>query len=101
MAHSRLWLFGLYEALRTYRERAEKNSTEFTTISPVFRHLELARMPLAKHEAKGRKGLFYPLLLVRPDKGWIGWQVIDPKTGESLIVFRRQLADEFLAAMET
>jgi len=31
MAHSCLWLFGLYEALRTYRERAEKTSVEFSS----------------------------------------------------------------------
>jgi len=40
-------------------------------------------MPLAKYEAKGKKkGVFYPLVVVRPDEGWIGWRVIDPKTGE-------------------
>jgi hypothetical protein len=90
------------EALRTYRERVGSTSAEFDPISPVFRHLELTRMLLAKHEPKGKRGLaFYPLLLVQPDKGWVGWKLFDPETEEPLNVFRRHLADEFLETMET
>jgi hypothetical protein len=101
-AHSRLWLLGFYEVLRTYRQRVGRASPQFAPISAVFRHLELVRMPLAKHESKGvTNDIFYPLTLTRPDKGWVGWQVVDPKTKERLNVFRTELANEFPAAMET
>lgn len=100
LAHSRLWLLGFYEVLRTYRQRVGKEAAEFCAISAVFHHLELVRMPLAKHEPKGKSDVFYPLPLIRPDKGWVGWQVFDPKTGKRLTVIRRELADEFLTAME-
>jgi hypothetical protein len=102
LAHSRLWILGFYEVLRTYRQRVGRNSTEFGPLSEVFRHLETARMPLAKHEAKGISGtLFYPQPIMKRDVGWVGWLVFEPKTGEPLEIFRTALANEFLKAVET
>jgi hypothetical protein len=47
-AHSVLWVFGLYEVLRTIREA---EVPQFRSLAPLFRKLEILRMPLAKHEA--------------------------------------------------
>jgi hypothetical protein len=99
-SHSRLWVLGFYEVLRTYRQRVGKDSPQFSPLFEVFRHLELARMPLAKHEPKGRPGeFFYPQTILKRDVGWLGWQVVDPKTGRALEVFRTALANEFLSTV--
>jgi hypothetical protein len=98
--HSRFWLFGLYETLRTYRQRVGKDVAEFAVIRKIFDQVELARMPLAKHEAKGRKSdLHYPETLFDRESGWIGWNVIDPTENKAIPIFRTDIANQFLAAM--
>jgi hypothetical protein len=96
-AHSVLWVFGLYEILRTVRE---SGAPQFAVLEPVFRKLEVLRMPLAKHEAKNTKGTtpppHYPTGCWDVDTGQVGWQVFNPRTGSMEVLSRTPLANEFL-----
>lgn len=57
LAISRLWIFGLYETLRTYKQKVGGiNAPNFTRLQVLFRKLERLRMPLAKHESKATRG---------------------------------------------
>lgn len=102
-AHSELWILGLYEVLRTLKET---ETPRFDPLRPLFHKLELLRMPIAKHEAKRVKGqgtvVHYPTHFWNSETGHSGWNVFDPATGDSLLLFRTPLADEFLtlAAIE-
>jgi hypothetical protein len=96
-AHSVLWVFGLYEILRTVRE---SGAPQFAVLERVFRKLEVLRMPLAKHEAKNMKGTtpppHYPTGCWDVDTGRVGWQVFNPLTGSMQVLSRTPLANEFL-----
>jgi hypothetical protein len=96
-AHSVLWVFGLYEILRTVRE---SGAPQFAVLEPVFRKLEVLRMPLAKHEAKNVKRStpppHYPTGCWDVDTGQVGWQVFNPRSGSMEVLSRTPLANEFL-----
>jgi hypothetical protein len=99
-AHSVLWIFGLYEVLRTVREA---RAPQFSQLAALFQKLETLRMPLAKHEVKKHRGLVhYPTSCWDVEKGYVGWSVHDPQLGTTQAMFRTPLADEFLgiAAVE-
>ncbi len=103
VAHSRLWIFGIYETLRTFRQKAGKTDSQVIALAEFFRRVELARIPLAKHEPKGMKKndsiMEFPNTIFCRDQGWIGCNVRDPKSGEFTPLFRTELANRFLAAM--
>jgi hypothetical protein len=96
-AHSVLWVFGLYEVLRTIREA---ETPQIAPLTPLFQKLEALRMPLAKHEAKNFKGSapsHYQTSCWDIENGHVGWSVYDPRLGETQILCRTPLANEFLA----
>jgi hypothetical protein len=97
-AHSVLWVFGLYEVLRTVKEAG---APQFAVLAPLFRKLEVLRMPLAKHEAKKVRGQptpsHYPTGCQDIETGQVGWIIRDPHIGESMVLSRTSLADEFLS----
>lgn len=96
-AHSVLWVFGLYEIVRTVREAG---APQFDPLQPLFQKLEVLRMPLAKHEAKSVKGVpspsHYPTGCWDVETGQVGWHVFNPRTGAMEILARTPLANEFL-----
>lgn len=95
-AHSVLWVFGLYEILRTVRA---SRAPEFSRLLPVFQKLEALRMPLAKHEAKSHHGAapsHYPTSCWDVDSGQVGWSFYDPRLGTMRTLTRTSLSDEFL-----
>lgn len=95
-AHSAFWVFGLYEVLRTVKE-----SPQFASLASLFRKLEMLRMPLAKHEVRKVKGQpspsHYPTSCQDVETGQVGWIVHDPDVGESMVLSRTSLANEFLS----
>lgn len=97
-ALSRYWVFGLYEMLRTSKEMTPAN---FGPVQSLFQKVEIARMPLAKHEVKGapgyRKVPHFPTGLWFPETGQVGWHAFDPYKQAMMVVTRTALADEFLA----
>jgi hypothetical protein len=99
-AHSVLWIFGLYEVLRTIRAG---RVPRFSPLETLFSKLETLRMPLAEHEVKKHRGLVhYPTSCWDVEKGHAGWSVHDPQLGTTQALFRTPLANEFLgiAAVE-
>ncbi len=98
MALSRLWLFGLYESMRTYKSAVNGNARAWTPFIALNRVLNVVRAPLAKHAVAGRAMEHTPGLLVQPDTGRVGWNVFDPQTNTYRQVFRIALADELLSA---
>lgn len=96
---SRLWLFGLYEAVRTYREALSKKKRRqgWVGFDEVGRLLNLVRAPLAKHRVAGKSEEHVATVLVG-EGGRIGWAVIDPRDSTQCTVYRRQFADMFLDA---
>jgi hypothetical protein len=96
-ALSVFWLFGLYEALRTLRQR---DPLRFEPLTEIFKEVELARMPLAKHEVKGTKKYrgvdHYPTSVWDIESGWVGWQVFDPEIEQMVVIYRSSVADRFL-----
>lgn len=93
------WLFGLYEALRTLRQRAP---ARFAPLADLFARLEVARMPLAKHETKSVKGNrsganHYPTSGWDVATGRVGWIHFDPRIGRMTTIARTDIADAFLA----
>jgi len=97
-AHSALWIFGLYEVLRTVREA---QASQFAELTELFRKIEIVRMPLAKHEVKKVRGqpspTHYPTGSQDIETGQVGWFVYDPHAGESRVFSRTSLANEFLS----
>lgn len=93
-AHSKLWVFGLYEIVRVVKAT---NRTKFAALKTVFHDLEILRMPLAKHEVKGSPTPHYPTGLWSAETGRVGWHVFDPEIKAMKTVTRRGVADEFLA----
>jgi hypothetical protein len=97
-AHSVLWVFGLYEILRTVRE---SGGSQFAGLEPLFQKLEILRMPLAKHEAKNVKGStppsHYPTACWDVETGQVGWHVFNPRLGTKQVLSRTPLANEFLS----
>lgn len=91
------WLFGLYEALRTLRQRAPNR---FAPLSGLFHEVAIARVPLAKHEVKGASGYrekdHYPTTVWQPETGRVGWHVFDPLAEKMVTVSRTDIADRFL-----
>jgi hypothetical protein len=73
-AHSALWVFGLYELLRTVQE-ADK--PQFASLASLFRKLEVLRMPLAKHEVKNGQPTLsrYPTGCQDVETRRVGWIV--------------------------
>lgn len=99
-AHARLWLLGLYETLRTIRQR-RKSTGEFEPFKKLFDKVEAARMQLAKHEVAGRKEDVVPAVLAFvQESGQLGWHVHSDKTNTSYFVSRVEVADEFLDLCE-
>lgn len=98
LALSMYWVFGLYEVLRTLRERAPDN---FGALASLFTTVEVLRMPLAKHQVKGAKGYrhteHHPRGTWDPSSGRVGWLAFDPFKEELVPITRRHLADQFLA----
>jgi hypothetical protein len=157
MALSQMWVFGVYEFLRTWRQRATeligfedtlnslatqeerdaylkkiideaKHRARLVESAPVyhpdhvakvgdaafmksvrdykdktedlFRELSAVRMPAAKHEVPGKKGVLAEALgigLINPRTGSICWQVIVGK--EKSTIERRDLADKFFGIL--
>lgn len=101
-AHSILWIYGLYEAIRNVREM---KMAQFEPLKTLFQKLEIVRMPLAKHEVKGtpqyRNKFHYPTSLWSPENGYVGWHVFNPLKEENEVFMRTDLANEFLAITTT
>jgi hypothetical protein len=157
MALSQMWVFGVYEFLRTWRQRATeligfedtlnslatqeerdaylkkitddaKRGARLAENAPVyypnhvakvgdaafmksvrdyrdktkdlFRELSAVRMPAAKHEVPGKKGVLAEapgIGLVNPCTGSIRWQVLVGE--EKSTIERRDLADKFLGIL--
>jgi hypothetical protein len=98
-SHSVLWVFGLYEVLRVFKET---ETNRFEPLRDLFWRLEILRMPLAKHEVKhmagkGAPSPHYPTSAWEPESGRVGWISHDPRTGESRVVTRHEFADAFLS----
>ncbi|MGY8681266.1 hypothetical protein Q2941_26260 [Bradyrhizobium sp. UFLA05-153] len=95
-AHSVLWVFGLYEVLRTVRA---SRTPKFSPLASVFQKLEALRMPLAKHEVKSYHGTapsHYPTSCWDIDSGQVGWTFYDPRLAAMRTLTRTSLSDEFL-----
>ena len=93
------WLFGLYEALRTLRQRSP---TRFAPLADLFALIEVARMPLAKQEIKSvpgdrSGGNHYPTSCWGIDTGRVGWTFFDPRAQQMTTIFRTNIADDFLS----
>lgn len=92
------WLFGLFEALRTLKQR---DPGTFAPAERMFYDISIARMPLAKHEVKQAKGYrqteHYPTSLWEPRSGRVGWHVFDPRQEKMVTISRTDIADRFLA----
>jgi hypothetical protein len=101
MALSRLWLFGLYESIRTYRTAVRGNARALEPFDELSRTLNIVRAPLAKQQVAGRTTAHVPRTIIDFASGRIGWEVIDPRTESHLRVFRIALADQFLSAAGT
>ena len=86
-------MLALCEVLRTFREKVGKEAPEFAVLAGLFQEVEVARMPLAKHEPKGRRGLHYPTTILHREFGWLGWLVFEPKTQTEIQVYRTDLAN--------
>jgi hypothetical protein len=101
-AHSKLWIFGLYEIVRAFKGT---KTPKFTVLANIFHELEVLRMPLAKHEVKRTvehsRTPHYPTGLWDSTSGRVGWHVFDP-VGKTMRTFTRTgIADEFLALTAT
>lgn len=98
-ALSLCWFLGFYEVLRTLRAKVP---IRFKPLAPIFHEVEVARMPLAKHEVKSapgfRREFHYPTSIWEPTTGRVGWQVFDPSQAKMITVVRTDLADQFLEA---
>jgi hypothetical protein len=92
-AHSNLWLCGLYEVTRNLREA---NSPKFRVLEGLHKKLEIARMPLAKHQVVRKHKPHYPTSSWSPETGRVGWQVWNPGSNTYEAYVRTDLADEFL-----
>ncbi|KAF2988786.1 hypothetical protein MJC1_04138 [Methylocystis sp. MJC1] len=92
-AHSKLWIFGLYEVLRTFKDQ---KSEKFDALKSLFRDLEIARMPLAKHMIKSAPGFrdnhHYPTGGWRPDTGMVGWSMFDPYEKKMRFFYRTMVS---------
>jgi hypothetical protein len=97
-ALSSYWVFGLYEMMRTAKQTMP---AAFEPLKLLFHKVEVARMPLAKHEVKSAPGYrevsHFPTSVWCPETGSVGWHAFDPVAKNMLVVTRTALADEFLA----
>lgn len=94
-AHSKLWIFGLYEIVRVVKQ---SNPAKFAALKSIFYDLAVLRMPLAKHEVKGSgEKQHYPSVLWFPDLRRVGWHVLDPANNVSRTLTRTGIANEFLS----
>jgi hypothetical protein len=97
-ALSRLWIFGLYESVRSYRVAVRGNTTAWEPFKGLSEELNVIRAPLAKQQVAGQARLHVPAPIVAPSTGRVGWQVFDPKKNANRQVLRMELADQFLSA---
>lgn len=109
---SKFWLFGLYETLRllhqeSWSKKGQKKRRpanfpdEYSELNHVYWDVQLARMPLAKHEAAKLKNFFFwPGLRYYPDVGCCGWEVYCKKIEGRKQVCRTAIADSFLISCE-
>lgn len=95
VALSRLWLFGLFETLRTHRSAVGKERAR--PLDGVRRKVALVRAPLAKHKVAGGSEDHRPATVTQPLTGRVGWRVFDPSVKNLRDIYRADLADEFLA----
>ncbi|PIR39798.1 MAG: hypothetical protein COV35_00670 [Alphaproteobacteria bacterium CG11_big_fil_rev_8_21_14_0_20_39_49] len=124
MAFSKYWIFGLYEALRTFKQtlirQAKDNKMhnaqnkgfpkgKFECLNDLFDQIEVLRMPLAKHEP-AKSGEYHKVKSISSDihlKDYgqmvshkqtreIGWQIFNTKQDSFNVLTRRQIADRFL-----
>jgi hypothetical protein len=96
MAMSRLWLFGLYESMRTYRQAVRGNGRAWQSFANLDRTLNTVRAPLAKHQIAGQTAYHTAGMIVQPVTGRVGWAVVAPQINASQEVLRIDLADELL-----
>lgn len=89
-----LWICGLYEVTRL--TKAARNP-KWESLSDLHRRLSSLRMPIAKHEVKGKPALsHYPTSVWEAESGKVGWSIYNPDTDSYEVYTRAQLADEFL-----
>jgi hypothetical protein len=89
-----LWALGLYEVTRLMKP---SHNPKWALIANLHKKLASLRMPLAKHEVKGKSRLsHYPTSVWEPETGTVGWSVYDPDTDSFEVHHRTRLADEFL-----
>ncbi len=89
---SLLWVCGLYEVTRLLSHSSAK-----AAFSDLHDKLAVLRMPLAKHEVRGKGSQpHHPTSAWCPDTGHVGWSAHNPKTKKMELYFRTELADEFL-----
>jgi hypothetical protein len=100
MALSRLWLFGLYESMRTYRTAVRGKPVAWQPFDVLNYTLNVVRAPLAKQQVAGETTDHIPDTIFQPATGRVGWKVFDPKIKSFRDVLRIDLADEFLSAAE-
>lgn len=79
--------------------RRKKNSGfpegKYKILDPVFKDIELLRMPLAKIQPKGKKDISsYPHVITHEHGPYVGWRF---NTGDSYTnVYRHKISDDFL-----
>ena len=103
VALSKYWTFGMYELLRKLREIISPKDREFvapySSFEPLFRRVELVRMPLAKYEAAKIKGsLHWPEIVLFSETGSCGWKVYDKRSGDMVVIPRYSFSKDFLWA---
>jgi hypothetical protein len=107
VAFSKLWIFGIYEILRTIKDKMWSECPEMRTsgfpaplqyFDDLYHTLEVLRVPLAKHEIKGgkRDDEHHATLLYHPELGSTVWAVYHPKKKRYVELIRREIGDEFL-----
>ncbi len=105
MSFSKLWVFGLYEIMRTIKEELlVKNGLKLSQNFPApfhhfdefFYRLEVVRMPLAKHQLRRMSGAHRAGLLFDTEYGSTVWEVYSHKDQSLIRVNRREVGDEFL-----
>lgn len=98
IALSRLWVFGLYEAVRTYRAAVRRNEAAWLPFRQLSEELNVIRSPLAKQQVSGRATAHAATPVFQMNTGRVGWQVLDPRTNQHRQIMRMELADAFLSA---
>ncbi|MBL3676004.1 MAG: hypothetical protein JKP92_00620 [Alphaproteobacteria bacterium] len=101
----KLWIFGLYELLRSFREHISKEKKKdfiypYEKLENVFSILEIIRMPLAKYQLnKERDSIFWEPPHFDPYNKRIGWEIPLYKKQQRRFISRREISDLLLDSL--